>query len=106
MRSPPARTNSPPQPPRTAGDGEPKVGDLGVVEINEAFAGVALASVGQLGLDADKLNIHGGAIALGQPLGTSGAPLALSLAHSLKRRDGGVGDAALCGGGGQGTALI
>ncbi|NIL75241.1 acetyl-CoA C-acyltransferase [Rhodococcus sp. B10] len=87
-------------------DGELKVGDLDVVEINEAFAGVALASVGQLGLDADKVNIHGGAIALGHPVGMSGARLALSLAHSLKRRGGGVGAAALCGGGGQGNALI
>jgi acetyl-CoA acetyltransferase len=87
-------------------DGELKVDDLDVVEINEAFAGVALASVGQLGLDADKVNIHGGAIALGHPVGMSGARLALSLAHSLKRRGGGVGAAALCGGGGQGNALI
>ncbi|SNS51194.1 acetyl-CoA C-acyltransferase [Rhodococcoides kyotonense] len=87
-------------------DGDLKVGDLDLVEINEAFAGVALASVGQLGLDADKVNIHGGAIALGHPVGMSGARLALSLAHSLKRRGGGVGAAALCGGGGQGNALI
>ncbi|WP_072806129.1 acetyl-CoA C-acyltransferase [Rhodococcoides yunnanense] len=87
-------------------DGELKVGDLDLVEINEAFAGVALASVGQLGIDPEKVNIHGGAIALGHPVGMSGARLALSLALSLKRRGGGVGAAALCGGGGQGNALI
>lgn len=89
-------------------DGGLKVSDLDVAEINEAFAGVALASIRQLGIDADKVNIHGGAIALGHPVGMSGARLALSLAHSLKRRGGGVGAAALCGGGGggQGNALI
>lgn len=87
-------------------DGDLKVGDLDLVEINEAFAGVALASVGQLGVDPEKVNIHGGAIALGHPVGMSGARLALSLAHSLKRRGGGVGAAALCGGGGQGNALV
>lgn len=87
-------------------DGDLKVGDLDLLEINEAFAGVALASVGQLGVDTERVNIHGGAIALGHPVGMSGARLALSLAHSLKRRGGGVGAAALCGGGGQGNALI
>jgi acetyl-CoA C-acetyltransferase len=87
-------------------DGDLKVDDLDLVEINEAFAGVALASVRQLGVDADKVNIHGGAIALGHPVGMSGARIALSLAYSLKRRGGGVGAAALCGGGGQGNALI
>ncbi|OUS88627.1 acetyl-CoA C-acyltransferase [Rhodococcus sp. NCIMB 12038] len=87
-------------------DGGLKVSDLDIAEINEAFAGVALASIHQLGIDADKVNIHGGAIALGHPVGMSGARLALSLAHSLKRRGGGVGAAALCGGGGQGNALI
>jgi acetyl-CoA C-acetyltransferase len=87
-------------------DGDLKVDDLDLVEINEAFAGVALESVRQLGVDADKVNIHGGAIALGHPVGMSGARIALSLAYSLKRRGGGVGAAALCGGGGQGNALI
>ncbi len=82
------------------------VDDLDLVEINEAFAGVALASVSLLGLDAEKVNIHGGAIALGHPVGMSGARLALSLAHSLRRRGGGIGAAALCGGGGQGNALL
>lgn len=87
-------------------DGDVKASDLDLLEINEAFAGVALASVEQLGVDPERVNIHGGAIALGHPVGMSGARLALSLAHSLKRRGGGVGAAALCGGGGQGNALI
>lgn len=87
-------------------DGALTVDDLDLVEINEAFAGVALASVSQLRLDSTRVNINGGAIALGHPVGMSGARLALSLAHSLKRRGGGVGAVALCGGGGQGNALI
>ncbi|MFC8178795.1 acetyl-CoA C-acyltransferase [Rhodococcus sp. NPDC057297] len=87
-------------------DGDLKIDDLDLVEINEAFAGVALASITQLGVDADKVNIHGGAIALGHPVGMSGARLALALAHALTRRGGGVGAAALCGGGGQGNALV
>ena len=80
--------------------------DLQVVEINEAFAAVGLASAKQLGLDADIVNPNGGAIAMGHPLGMSGARVVLTLAHELKRRGGGVGAAALCGGGGQGDALI
>lgn len=82
------------------------VADLDVVEINEAFAAVGLASAKQLGLDADKVNPNGGAIAMGHPLGMSGARVVLTLANELKRRGGGVGAAALCGGGGQGDALI
>lgn len=80
--------------------------DLDLVEINEAFAAVGLASTKQLGLSADKVNPNGGAIAMGHPLGMSGARVTLTLAHELKRRGGGVGAAALCGGGGQGDALI
>jgi acetyl-CoA C-acetyltransferase len=80
--------------------------DLDLVEINEAFAAVGLASTKELGLDADKVNVNGGAIALGHPIGMSGARIALHLALELKRRGGGVGAAALCGGGGQGDALI
>lgn len=80
--------------------------DLDVVEINEAFAAVGLASTKELGLDAEKVNPNGGAIAMGHPIGMSGARLVLTLAHELKRRGGGVGAAALCGGGGQGDALI
>ncbi|MFC7450127.1 acetyl-CoA C-acyltransferase [Rhodococcus daqingensis] len=87
-------------------DGETTIADLDLLEINEAFAGVAIASVRQLGVDADKVNIHGGAIAVGHPVGMSGARIALSLAHSLKARGGGKGAAALCGGGGQGIAMI
>nr|WP_225953058.1 acetyl-CoA C-acetyltransferase [Kibdelosporangium phytohabitans] len=80
--------------------------DLDLIEINEAFAAVGLVSADQLGIGEDKVNVNGGAIALGHPIGMSGARLALHLALELKRRGGGVGAAALCGGGGQGDALI
>ena len=80
--------------------------DLDLIEINEAFAAVGLASAKELGIDLDKVNVNGGAIALGHPIGMSGARIALHLALELKRRGGGVGAAALCGGGGQGDALI
>jgi acetyl-CoA C-acetyltransferase len=80
--------------------------DLDLVEINEAFAAVGVVSARQLGLDEAKVNVNGGAIALGHPIGMSGARLVLHLALELKRRGGGVGAAALCGGGGQGDALI
>ena len=80
--------------------------DVDLWEINEAFSSVALHSVRQLGIDEDKVNVNGGAIALGHPIGMSGARIALHLALELKRRGGGVGAAALCGGGGQGDALI
>ncbi len=80
--------------------------DLDVVEINEAFAAVGLASTRLLGIDPEVVNPNGGAIAVGHPLGMSGARLVLTVAHELRRRGGGVGAAALCGGGGQGDALI
>ena len=80
--------------------------ELDLVEINEAFAAVGLASSKQLGLDADRVNVNGGAIALGHPIGMSGARIVLHLALELARRGGGVGAASLCGGGGQGDALI
>ncbi len=80
--------------------------DLDLVEINEAFAAVGLTATKELGLDPDKVNPNGGAIAMGHPLGMSGARIVLALAHELKRRGGGVGAASLCGGGGQGDALI
>jgi acetyl-CoA C-acetyltransferase len=80
--------------------------DLDLIEINEAFAAVGIVSARKLGIDEDKVNVNGGAIALGHPIGMSGARIALSLALELKRRGGGVGAAALCGGGGQGDALI
>ena len=80
--------------------------DLDLAEINEAFAAVGVVSARKLGLGPEKVNVNGGAIALGHPVGMSGARLALHLALELKRRGGGVGAAALCGGGGQGDALI
>ncbi|WP_280370284.1 acetyl-CoA C-acetyltransferase [Nocardia wallacei] len=80
--------------------------DLDVVEINEAFAAVGIASTRQLGISPEKVNVNGGAIAIGHPLGMSGARIVLHLALELKRRGGGIGAAALCGGGGQGDALL
>ena len=80
--------------------------DLDLVEFNEAFAAVGIESARSLGLDEDKVNVNGGAIALGHPVGMSGARVVLHLALELKRRGGGTGAAALCGGGGQGDALI
>ncbi len=80
--------------------------DLDLMEINEAFAAVSVASMRQLGVSEDKVNVNGGAIALGHPVGMSGARLLLHLALELGRRGGGTGAAALCGGGGQGDALI
>ncbi|MDH3303193.1 MAG: acetyl-CoA C-acetyltransferase [Acidimicrobiia bacterium] len=82
------------------------VSDIDLFELNEAFAAVALASMDDLGIDESVVNVNGGAIALGHPIGASGSRLALTLLHELKRRGGGVGAAALCGGGGQGDALI
>ena len=82
------------------------VGDLDLIEINEAFASVAIQSMRDLGIDVSKVNVNGGAIALGHPIGASGARIALTLAQELRRRGGGTGAAALCGGGGQGDALI
>jgi acetyl-CoA C-acetyltransferase len=80
--------------------------DLDLIEINEAFASVGLQSMAELGVGPDKVNVNGGAIALGHPIGMSGARLALTLALELRRRGGGLGAAALCGGGGQGDALL
>ena len=80
--------------------------DLDLVEFNEAFAAVGISSARELGIDNAKVNVNGGAIALGHPVGMSGARIVLHLALELKRRGGGVGAAALCGGGGQGDALI
>ncbi|MGA8211491.1 MAG: acetyl-CoA C-acetyltransferase [Nocardioidaceae bacterium] len=80
--------------------------DLDLVEINEAFAAVGIVSARELGLDEDRVNVNGGAIALGHPVGMSGARIALHLALELRRRGGGIGAAALCGGGGQGDALV
>ncbi len=82
------------------------VEDLDLIEINEAFAAVAVQSMKDLGVSPEKVNVNGGAIALGHPIGMSGARIVLHLALELRRRGGGVGAAALCGGGGQGDALI
>ncbi|MEP6695716.1 MAG: acetyl-CoA C-acetyltransferase [Pseudonocardiales bacterium] len=87
-------------------DGGLAVADLDLIEINEAFAAVGVQSMRDLGIGPDKVNPNGGAIALGHPIGMSGARLVLHLAVELRRRGGGVGAAALCGGGGQGDALI
>ena len=82
------------------------VDELDLVEINEAFAAVGVVSTEKLGLTPDKVNVNGGAIALGHPIGASGARLAVHLVYELRRRGGGLGAAALCGGGGQGDALL
>jgi acetyl-CoA C-acetyltransferase len=87
-------------------DGTLEVGDLDLIEINEAFAGVTVGSTRDLGVSPERVNVNGGAIALGHPVGMSGARLVLTLAQELRRRGGGAGAAALCGGGGQGDALI
>jgi acetyl-CoA C-acetyltransferase len=83
-----------------------KVTDVDLFEINEAFAAVGVASIADLGISDEIVNVNGGAIALGHPIGMSGSRLALTLLHELKRRGGGVGAAALCGGGGQGDAIV
>jgi acetyl-CoA C-acetyltransferase len=80
--------------------------DLDLVEINEAFAAVAIQSMRDLGIGPEQVNVNGGAIALGHPIGASGARITLHLAYELSRRGGGLGAAALCGGGGQGSALL
>lgn len=87
-------------------DGELTVDDIDLVEINEAFASVGLASIRELGVDPGIVNVHGGAIALGHPVGMSGARLLLTAAYELRNRGGGVGAVALCGGGGQGEAIV
>lgn len=82
------------------------VDEIDLFEINEAFAVVALASKQIAGLDEEKINVNGGAVALGHPIGASGARIVLTLAHELKRRGGGIGIAAICSGGGQGDAIM
>ena len=96
--------------PAVAGDqararpGEPAVSDVDLFELNEAFAAVGLASMRDLGITDDIVNVNGGAIALGHPIGMSGARIVVSIINELRRRGGGLGAAALCGGGGQGDA--
>jgi acetyl-CoA C-acetyltransferase len=83
-----------------------KVSDIDLFELNEAFAAVGIASMKELGITDEIVNVNGGAIALGHPIGMSGNRLALTILHELRRRGGGVGAAALCGGGGQGDAIL
>jgi len=83
-----------------------QVSDISLFELNEAFAAVGLASMAELGIDDEVTNVNGGAIALGHPLGMSGTRVALTLVNELNRRGGGLGAAALCGGGGQGDAIL
>jgi acetyl-CoA C-acetyltransferase len=91
----------------TALDGAGRsLGDVDLFELNEAFAAVGLASMADLGITDEVVNVNGGAIALGHPVGMSGTRLALTLLYELKRRGGGTGAAALCGGGGQGDAIL
>lgn len=80
--------------------------DIDLFEINEAFAAVALTSAELAGLDLEKVNVNGGAVALGHPIGASGARIIVSLIHELKRRGGGLGIASICSGGGQGDAIL
>src|SRR5699024_140000 len=80
--------------------------DIDLFEINEAFAAVSLASTKIAGIDPDKINVNGGAVALGHPINASGARIVLTLIHELKRRGGGLGVAAICSGGGQGDAML
>ena len=82
------------------------VKDVDLFELNEAFAAVGIASMRDLGINDDVVNVNGGAIALGHPVGMSGTRVVLTLINELRRRGGGVGAAALCGGGGQGDAAI
>ena len=83
-----------------------EAGDVDLWEINEAFASVALNSLRMLGVDEDNVNVNGGAIALGHPIGASGARIVGALVHELRRRGGGLGVAAICSGGGQGDAIV
>ncbi len=82
------------------------VSDIDLFELNEAFAAVGVASMAHLGISEDVVNVNGGAIALGHPVGMSGARITMQVLNELKRRGGGIGAAALCGGGGQGDAII
>ncbi len=91
---------------RALGKAGLSVADLDLIEINEAFAAVAIQSMRDLGASPERVNVNGGAIAIGHPIGASGARIALHLVLELRRRGGGLGAAALCGGGGQGDALL
>ena len=91
---------------KAAGKAGVELGAIDLFEINEAFAAVGLASVDELGIDGDKVNVNGGAIALGHPVGMSGTRLALTALLELRRRGASTAAVALCGGGGQGDAAI
>ena len=80
--------------------------EIDLFEINEAFAAVSLVAAGLAGLDLEKVNVNGGAVALGHPIGASGARIIITLINELKRRGGGIGIAAICSGGGQGDAIM
>jgi acetyl-CoA C-acetyltransferase len=83
-----------------------KPADVDLWEINEAFASVAMISARRLGIDVDRVNVHGGAVALGHPIGASGARIVITLIEELRRRGGGIGVAAICSGGGGGDAIV
>jgi acetyl-CoA C-acetyltransferase len=83
-----------------------KASNVDVWEINEAFASVPIISARRLGIDADRVNVNGGAVALGHPIGASGARIVLTLIEELRRRGGGIGVAAICSGGGGGDAVV
>jgi acetyl-CoA C-acetyltransferase len=83
-----------------------ELGDLDLIELNEAFAAQSLAVIRELGIDTDKTNVHGGAIALGHPIGASGTRVLTTLLHEMVRRDARLGLASLCIGGGQGIAMV
>jgi acetyl-CoA C-acetyltransferase len=91
---------------RALGQANLPLSDIDLFELNEAFAAVGVASMRDLGIKDDVVNVNGGAIALGHPVGMSGARIVMTLVHELRRRGGGLGAAALCGGGGQGDAAI
>ena len=91
---------------KAAEDAGVAIEDISLYEINEAFAAVGLASAAELGVSTDVVNVNGGAIAVGHPLGMSGNRITLALMHELRRRGGGIGAAGLCGGGGQGDAIV
>jgi acetyl-CoA C-acetyltransferase len=82
------------------------VSDIDLLEVNEAFCSVALNTIDLLGIDAERVNVNGGAVALGHPIGASGARLLGTLVHELRRRGGGIGVAAICSGAAQGDATV
>jgi acetyl-CoA C-acetyltransferase len=92
--------------PKVLARGGAKLSDVALWEINEAFASVTLNSIRMLGISEDKVNVNGGAVALGHPIGASGARILGTLVYELRRRGGGLGCAAICSGGGQGDAVI